>query len=814
MYDSHMSEPAPSVGAAPRAEERPGPESDAQELTLPVEGMHCASCVMRIETALAKVPGVDATSVNLASERATVRYHAREADRAALVKAIEGAGYRVREGRAEAGWEERDRARERRSLLHAAALALGLGWSIFLAQQINRWGGLNWDRDALFIALFAVATPALIWAGRHIYRGAAGMARRGSTDMDTLISMGVGAAFAYSVAATFAPGAFEEAGLKREVFFDTALIIVGFVTLGRFLEARAKGRTSAAIKRLLGLRAVTARVVRNGEEREVAVEEVVVGDVLVVRPGEKFAVDGEVLEGRSAVDESFLTGEPLPVEKGPGDPLIGATVNGTGLLRVRATQVGSGTVLAQIVALVEAAQASKAPVQRLADRIASVFVPIVIGIAAAALALWWAVGPDPSLTFGILNGVAVLVVACPCALGLATPTAVMAGTGRGAELGILIRNAAALEGVQAVTTVVLDKTGTVTHGRPAVSDIATAPGWAADDLLRQAAAVERGSEHALGQAIVVEADRRGLRGGAVAEFQAIPGKGVRARLDGRALVLGNARLMADEGYEVGGLGETAARLAGEGKSPMYVAVDGSVAGLIAVADTVKPHAAAAVARLRGQGLSVVMLTGDNRVAAAAVGAQIGVDEVIAEVLPADKAAAVADLQARGEVVAMVGDGINDAPALAQADFGIAMGGGTDVAIEAAGITLMRNDPMSVADAVALSRATMRTIRQNLAWAFGYNVLLIPAAAGVFYPLFQALGPVPGGLEWLFGERGFLEPIVAALAMMLSSLSVMANSLRLQRWRSAPGGPPPGTARRLERPVERAAALLGRPAPSR
>ena len=780
------------------SEQRDSPAGDGtEEVTLAIQGMHCASCVLRLESELQKAPGVVAATVNLASERASVEVVPGVAERAALIAAVERAGYRAREAVSE-DWEVRERDAERRSLFRAAVVALALGWSMFFALQVNRWADLRWDRDLLFVVVFAVATPALLWSGRGIFRAALLVARHGTSDMNTLITLGVGAAFAYSVVATFAAGLIEDAGLARDTFYDTALIIVGFVTLGRYLEARAKGRTSAAIKRLLKMRPTTARVVRDGVEEEVLVEALRSGDLLAIRPGEKFPVDGEVVDGRSTVDESMLTGESLPVEKGPGARVFGATINGTGRLRFRATQVGGETVLAQIIKLVEAAQGSKPPVQRLADRIAAVFVPVVIAIAMVSLLLWWGLGPSPSLTLGILNAVAVLVVACPCALGLATPTAIMVGVGKGAQRGVLIRNAAALERVEDVTTVVLDKTGTVTHGRPEVTDVLTIAAWSEPELLRLAASVERGSEHALGEAIVKAAAARDLVLAEPEEFEAVPGKGAGGRVDGRRVEVGNAGLMADRGYATGLLAESAAGLAGAGKTPMFVAVDGAVAGVIAVADTLKPTATEAVRRLSDLGLRVILLTGDNAFTARAVGDAIGADDVIAEVLPADKASVVERLQRDGEVVAMVGDGINDAPALALADVGIAMGGGTDVAIETAQITLMRDDPLGVFGAVTLSRATMRTIRQNLGWAFGYNVLLIPVAAGLFYPLFQVVGPVPGGLHWLLGDQGFLEPIVAAFAMMLSSLSVMANSLRLQRLDfAAHGGPRSAPPRRRQ-----------------
>ena len=771
-------------------------DAGAQDLTLPIAGMHCASCVLRIEKALEAVPGVADVSVNLASERARVRMDA-PTSRAALAAAVQDAGYRVREEGEEAAdgdAGERAREAERRALLRYALTALAFGWGSFLALQINLWADLAWDKDILFATLFAVTVPLLLWSGRGIYTSALRMARHRSVDMNTLITVGVGAALGYSIAATFLPGTFERAGLKRDVFFDTALIIVGFVTLGRYLEARAKGRTSAAVKRLLRLRPSTARVLRDGEELAIPVESLVVGDRILVRPGEQIPVDGVVEDGRSSVDESMLTGESRPADKEPGDRVFGATLNGAGLLRFRAMEVGAHTVLAQIIALVESAQASKSPVQRLADRIASVFVPVVIGIALMVFAVWWAVGPAPALTFAVLNAVAVLVVACPCALGLATPTAIMVGTGKGAEHGVLFRSAEALERAHRVSVVVFDKTGTLTTGRPALTDTLPLDGWQRDHVLRLAAGVERGSEHALARAVVAAASQAGLRVAEPQAFTALPGRGARAQVEGRTVEVGNVRMMEESGAALAAATAAAREFAAAGKTPVYVAVDGAVAAVLGLSDTVKASSPAAVAGLRAQGMHTVLLSGDTTATAQAVAAVVGVDEVIAEVLPADKSAVVARLQAQGAIVAMVGDGINDAPALAQSDVGIAMGGGTDVAIAAAGVTLMRDDPRGVEQALALSRATMRTIRQNLVWAFGYNVLLIPVAAGLFYPVFQAIGPVPGGLEWLFGDEGFFNPIVAAFAMMSSSLSVMANSLRLNRWRARDTGLPPPSVR--------------------
>jgi Cu+-exporting ATPase len=548
-------------------------------------------------------------------------------------------------------------------------------------------------------------------------------------------------------------------------YYEASALLITFLVLGRMLEARARGGTSEAIRRLIALRPKTARVVRAGKEEDVPVGLVLVGDLLRVRPGERVAVDGNVVEGASTVDESMLTGESLPVEKGPGTAVVGGSVNRTGAFTFRATRVGSETVLAQIIRLVEEAQGSKAPIQRLADRVASVFVPVVLVIAALTFGVWWAWGPEPSFFYALANAVGVLVIACPCAMGLATPTAIMVGTGKGAELGVLIKSAGALELLHRAGTMVFDKTGTLTVGKPVVTDAVPAPGFDADGLLALAAAAEQGSEHPLGEAIVTEAKARGLALPPVSEFQAVPGQGVDALAPDGRILLGNARMMQARGLDVAGLEPVARRLAAEGKSVVYVAFAGEAHGLVAVADVLKPEARAAVAALKALGMEVAMLTGDTRLTGEAIARQAGIDRVLAEVLPEQKAAEIKRLQEEGRLVAMVGDGINDAPALAQADVGIAMGSGTDVAIEAADITLMRGNLHGVVTAVELSRRTIRIIKENLGWAFGYNIVLVPVAAGALYPLWGVL----------------LSPILAGLAMALSSVSVVANSLRLKRF---------------------------------
>jgi Cu+-exporting ATPase len=756
------------------------------EATIPIEGMHCASCVIRVENSLKKVPGVENAAVNLALEQATVAFDPQVCTLDGLYQAVEEAGYHARP-EALAAPDEQQRARERgeRTLWRKFLFAAVIGVFLIVAGQYQHLplvSGL--PGAAITVTSFVLATPVQFWAGAQFYAGAWNRLRHLDADMNTLVAVGTSAAYMYSVFATFAPGLFRTADVEPAVYFDTAAVIIALILMGRHLEAKAKGRTSAAIKRLVGLQARTARVVRDGDEIDIPVERVVAGDVVIVRPGEKIPVDGTVLEGRSAVDESMITGESIPAEKGPGDEVIGATINRTGSFRFRATRVGQDSVLAQIVRLVQEAQLSKAPIQRLADVVASYFVPAVIGAAAVTFVIWLAFGPTPAFTFALLNAVAVLIIACPCALGLATPTAIMVGTGKGAENGVLIRGGESLETAHRVNAIVFDKTGTLTAGEPSLTDVLPANGWEESDLLRLAAAAERGSEHPLGEAVVAAARESGLAPAEASEFAALPGRGVEAMVDGRRVLAGNLKLMTEQGLGLDSLRAESGRLAAEGKTLMFIAVDGRMAGIVAVADTVKPGAAEAVARLKAMGIEVALITGDNRQTAEAVARQVGVERVLAEVLPQDKAEQVRRLQAEGKVVAMVGDGINDAPALAQADVGIAIGTGTDVAMEASDITLIRGDLDGVATAVSLSRRTMRTIRQNLFWAFIYNVALIPIAAGILYPLFSQTG-VPTMLEPFFGTHGFLNPILAAAAMAFSSVSVMTNSLRLRGFRPEP-----------------------------
>jgi Cu+-exporting ATPase len=748
-----------------------------------VGGMTCASCVRTIERNLSKLDGVLEAQVNLATERATVTFLPTEVTLSEIEQLITEIGYEVREtgGKEEVQDRERAaRAAEIRDLRTKLLISLGLG-TLILALSMSA-DLIPVPRRALWAGLFLLATPVQFWAGWRFHRAAWGALRHGSADMNVLVSVGTNAAYFYSVLATFATGLFPPG--TANVYYDTAAMIIALITLGKFLEARAKGQTSEAIRRLMDLRPKNARVIREGREVEIPVEAVRVGDIVLVRPGEKVPVDGVLVEGHSAVDESMVTGESMPVEKAEGDTVVGATINKTGAFRFRATRVGRDTVLAQIIQLVEEAQGSKAPIQRLADRIAGVFVPVVIAIALVTFGTWMTFGPKPSLVFALVNFVAVLIIACPCAMGLATPTAIMVGTGKGAENGVLIRSGEALESVHRIDAVVLDKTGTITKGKPELTDVLIADSGGLilerssagqskihnpeSKILELAASVEKVSEHPLAQAIVDGAQARGLTLDEPADFEAVPGHGVTARVNGHAVVLGNLKMMDRVGVRLDGLEPKARTLADEGKTPMFVAVDGHPAGLIAVADTVKPGAAEAVRSLRDLGLEVIMITGDNVRTAQAIAAEVGIDRVMAEVLPQEKAAQVKALQAEGNHVAMVGDGINDAPALAQADVGIAIGTGTDVAIEAAEITLMRGDLMGVVTAVRLSRATVRTIRWNLFWAFAYNTIGIPIAAGVLYPFFGLL----------------LNPIFAAAAMAFSSVFVVTNSLRLRGFQPA------------------------------
>ena len=743
------------------------------KISLSVTGMTCAACARRVEKALSGTDGVLAANVNLATEKAAVEYDPSSISTEKLAGVVEGAGYSVVWGEDEA--PEGEYRTLRGDFLVAAALtALILAGSLSYMLGVGTPIPMGW----LNLGLLALATPVQFWAGRRFYRGAWGALRHGSADMNTLVVVGTSAAYLYSAVATLAPQLFA-GGMGADVYFDTSALIITLILLGRLLEARARSRTGEAIKRLAGLGAKTARVVRDGEERDVPVEDVAVGDVVVVRPGEKVPVDGVVVAGESAVDEAMISGEPMPVVKGVGDEVIGATINTSGSFRFEATAVGKDTALRQIMRMVEEAQGTKAPVQRLADRISGVFVPVVVAIATLTFLVWLLLGPEPAFTFALLNFVAVLIIACPCAMGLATPTSIMVGTGKGAESGILVKGGEALEAAHKLTTVVLDKTGTLTKGEPALTRVVATNGLDEDMLLRLAASAERGSEHPLGEAIVRGAKQRGLPLAEADGFRATSGGGVGAWVEGRAVLVGSSRFLVESGAGESGLGPQGEELAREGKTPVFVAVDGEPAGLLAVADIVRSESREAVGWLRALGLEVAMITGDDRRTAAAVARELGIDRVLAEVLPQDKAVEVKRLQSEGKRVAMVGDGINDAPALAQADVGIAIGTGADVALEAADLTLVSGDVRGVARAIKLSRATVRNIKQNLFWAFAYNVALIPVAAGVLYPLFAG-GTVPEALRPFLGEHGFLNPVLAAAAMALSSVTVVSNALRLRR----------------------------------
>ena len=752
--------------------------------TLPIIGMTCANCAATIERNVRKLPGIEAANVNLANERLHVSYDTALLTHDDIIARVRKAGYDVPAVQEDEVLEDIEAKARAEEIAHQwRRLTVGLIFTVpLLLLSMGRDLGIlgAWATSPWVNFLFwALATPVQFYVGWDYYVGAYRALRARNPNMDVLVALGSSVAYFYSVAVTLgwfagtAPAADMGSGAAptvpaAHVYFETSAAIITLIVLGKLLEVRAKGHTSEAIKKLMGMRAKTARVVRNGEEKDIPIEQVIVGDIVIVRPGEKIPVDGVVVEGRTSIDQSMITGESLPVARTVDDEVIGATINKLGLIKFRATRVGRETALAQIIRLVEQAQGSKAPIQRLVDQVAAVFVPAVIVIAVLTFGAWMLSGAD--FTTSLIRMVAVLVIACPCAMGLATPTAIMVGVGKGAENGILFKNSAALEQALKINAVVLDKTGTVTCGEPALTDVVVSTSWNGDRnrLLGMAAAAERGSEHPLGTAVVKAAQAAGLALSEPAQFEAIAGHGVRASIDGQHVLIGNRKLMIDQGVQMNGLDPEAARLQGQAKTTLWLALENQAVGVLAVADTVKEGSVEAIQQMHALGLRVIMLTGDNAATANAIAQEVGIDRVMADVLPADKAAVVKQLQGEGLVVAMVGDGINDSPALAQADVGIAIGTGTDVAIEAADVTLMSGDLRGVPRAIRLSRSTMAVIRQNLGWAFGYNLALIPIAAG-------ALASIP----WMPDMLRQLNPMLAAFAMAFSSVSVVTNSLKLR-----------------------------------
>jgi Cu+-exporting ATPase len=738
-----------------------------QKTTISVGGMTCAACVHRVESALQSVDGAIEAVVNLATGKATITHNTDWAGVEALRRVISESGYAFL-GVSEPALEdpvEAARKREITELKTKFIVGAILSVVIFAGSMQNWFPFLRAiPRQAMLFCLFVVTTPVVFWVGSHFFSGALKAARQKTTDMNTLVAVGAFSAYLYSALATFIPKFFAVAGIAPHVYFDGAAMIITLILLGRLLEAKAKGKTSMAIKRLIGLKPKTARVVRDGKEVDIPIEAVIKGDLILVRPGEKIPTDGVVVSGSSSVDESMLTGESMPAQKEAGSDIFAATLNKTGSFTFKATKVGAETALAQIIQLVEEAQGSKAPIQRIADKVASIFVPVVFCMAVLTFLVWYFLVPEPIFSRSLLNFISVLIIACPCAMGLATPTAVMVGTGLGAENGILIKGGESLERAYKLTTIVFDKTGTLTKGQPEVTDILTSGSLTEHEVLKKAVSIEAVSEHPLAQAMIEKARQEQLGPEPVDKFEALPGYGAKAVLNDKQYLLGNLRLMQKEAVALNGFDQKAKRLAGDAKTCIFVAAEQRVIGLIAVSDTPKTSARETVDSLKRMGLSVAMITGDNEKTARAVGDALNIDHVLAEVLPGDKADEIRRLQTRGHIVAMVGDGINDAPALTTADIGIAIGAGTDVAMEASDITLIRDDLRSVPAAIRLSFQTMRVIKQNLFWAFFYNSLGVPIAAGVLYPFFGIL----------------LNPVFAAAAMAMSSVCVVSNSLRLRR----------------------------------
>jgi P-type Cu+ transporter len=736
-----------------------------------IKGMTCASCVSRVEKVISKVEGVESVTVNLASHQAQVQVTTKNFQSQAVIDAVTKLGYEsalldeLSEESAESDQEKESRNLKKDFILSAVVSSIVLIGSI--PHMMEGWG--SWVPEYLSnpFLLLLLTTYVQLVPGWRFYRNSYKILKNKSADMNVLVAMGTTSAWVYSGAMTLFPETLSQMGFPYQLYYDVTTVITTLILLGRYFEAKAKGKTSTAIKKLMNLQAKTAKVIRNGDELELPLEEVIVGDEIIVRPGERIPVDGVIIKGKSSVDESMLTGESLPVEKVKGDEVIGATINKSGSFTFRATKVGKETALAQIIRMVNEAQGSKAPIQRIVDVISAYFVPAVLMMATLSAIVWYIIGPEPALIFSLTTFIAVLIIACPCALGLATPTAIMVGTEKGAENGVLIKDAASLEKAHKTTTVVLDKTGTITEGKPKVTDIFLTSTVSEEELLAITASVETASEHPLGEAIVQEARERKLPLLEPEDFQAIVGHGIEAFVQGEKVYVGNLKLMKEKTIDLGKATEFAEKLAGQGKTPMYVAISGSCVGVVAVADPIKKDSVKAIMEMKKMGLEVVMITGDHYKTAEAIAKETGVDRFIAEVLPEDKAKEVKLLQKEGKVVAMVGDGINDAPALAQADVGIAIGTGTDIAMETANITLMRGDIMSVVTALKLSKATMRMIWQNLGWAFGYNIVLIPVAAGMLYPVFGIL----------------LNPMLAGAAMAFSSVSVVLNTLRLRKFKS-------------------------------
>ncbi len=755
-----------------------GYSAGAASIRIPIKGMHCSSCVTRIELALQMTPGVLSARANLGPNAVDVEYDPSTVDFQAIRKAIESAGHKVAEPKPanvkaavedDADPEQAANEQEYRTLIRKFWFAGAISIPVMalsypdLVPGLRDWMPMGSDtRRIVWTLLGVLSLPVMLWSGSQFFTGMWDALKHRAANMHTLISFGITAAFLYSVVTVAYPGIFPDPTLA-EVFWDVTDVVVALVVLGLALEIKAKGRTSEAIKKLIGLQVKTARVLRGGKEIDLPVEEVVVDDVVIVRPGDKIPVDGEVIEGSSAVDESMITGESMPIEKHLGDEVIGATLNKTGSFKFKTTKVGKDTALASIIRMVKDAQGSKAPIQRVVDMVSGYFVPTVMILGVLSFVVWYLVGPEPRLVYAMIVFVTTLIIACPCALGLATPTSLTVGIGKGAENGILIRSGDALQTSQKLDSIILDKTGTITRGEPALTDVVVLQGQSDNDVLRLAASLERGSEHPLGEAIVKSAEQRGLSLEHTENFAAIPGHGVSGSVGGREVLLGNAKLMRGRSIAIGELSKDWERLANEGKTPMYVAIDGKPTGLVAVADTVKADSKSAIEALQRLGIEVVMMTGDNERTARAIAREVGIERVLAEVLPDGKAHEVQKLQLEGKTVGMVGDGINDAPALAQADVGFAIGTGTDVAIEASDVTLIKGSLMGVVTAIEISRATMRNVRQNLIGAFGYNTLGIPVAMGLLYPFFGVL----------------LSPLIAAAAMAFSSVTVVTNANRLR-----------------------------------